>query len=128
VLKGLSLAAHDTYRRDLAEWVAATLTDGVLAPSEQVQEKAGGIVVLLRRAVGKLDRAALTATERRILEILALGRSSKEIAAMLGRSTKTVDNHVSAILKKLQAQGRGEAVARARRSGLLDDERALFNL
>jgi DNA-binding CsgD family transcriptional regulator len=61
----------------------------------------------------------------RILEMLALGRSTKEIAATAGRSVKTIDNHVSSILKKLNAQGRGEAVARARRSGLLVNEDAV---
>jgi DNA-binding CsgD family transcriptional regulator len=75
--------------------------------------------------IEKVERVSLTPTELRILEMLALGRSTKEIAGLVGRSARTVDNHVSSILRKLQAQGRGEAVARARRSGLLDDENVL---
>jgi hypothetical protein len=41
-----------------------------------------------------------------------------EIAARLVLSRKTADHHVSAILGKLGAQSRGEAVAAARRLGL----------
>jgi two-component system, NarL family, response regulator DegU len=47
----------------------------------------------------------LTATERTVLRHIALGRSSKEIAAVLGISEKTVDNHRSHICAKLGISG-----------------------
>ncbi|MDX6325687.1 MAG: hypothetical protein QOK15_2041, partial [Nocardioidaceae bacterium] len=65
------------------------------------------------------EGAELTAREREILDLLALGRSNGEIARQLFISTKTVSVHVSNILAKLGAAGRTEAAAIARRRGLL---------
>lgn len=61
----------------------------------------------------------LTAREREILALVALGRSNGDIARQLFISTKTVSVHVSNILAKLGAAGRTEAAAIARRQGLL---------
>ncbi len=63
---------------------------------------------------------ALTAREREILGHVAQGRSNGEIAKLLFISAKTVSVHVSNILGKLEASGRTEAAAIARRRGLLD--------
>ncbi|HEX6878464.1 MAG TPA: AAA family ATPase [Nocardioidaceae bacterium] len=62
---------------------------------------------------------ALTPREREILALVAEGRSNGEIAKQLFISVKTVSVHVSNILAKLGASGRTEAVALARRQGLL---------
>jgi DNA-binding NarL/FixJ family response regulator len=56
----------------------------------------------------------LTAREREVLEHLAKGASNRQIARELGVSLKTVQNHVSRILDKLQAADRTQAVLRAR--------------
>lgn len=61
----------------------------------------------------------LTAREREILDLLALGRSNGQIGRQLFISTKTASVHVSNILAKLGAANRGEAVAVARERGLL---------
>jgi DNA-binding NarL/FixJ family response regulator len=64
---------------------------------------------------------ALTSREREVLALVAEGRSNREIAGRLFISAKTVSVHVSNILAKLAAAGRTEAVAVARRRGLLDE-------
>jgi DNA-binding NarL/FixJ family response regulator len=56
----------------------------------------------------------LTERERQVLQLLADGASNRHIARTLGISLKTVQNHVSRILDKLQAADRTQAVLRAR--------------
>jgi DNA-binding NarL/FixJ family response regulator len=58
----------------------------------------------------------LTAREREVLDLLAEGASNRQIARALGLSLKTVQNHVSRILDKLQAADRTQAVLRARQA------------
>ncbi|MGE4427064.1 MAG: response regulator transcription factor [Solirubrobacteraceae bacterium] len=60
-------------------------------------------------------RARLTARETRVAELLAEGRSNREIAASLVLSPETVKSHVSSILRKLDASNRAEAVSRLAR-------------
>jgi DNA-binding CsgD family transcriptional regulator/tetratricopeptide (TPR) repeat protein len=62
--------------------------------------------------------AGLTAREVEVLALLAEGRRNAQIAERLIVSEKTIDTHVSAILRKLGVRTRGEAVAQAARLGL----------
>lgn len=61
----------------------------------------------------------LTARESEVLTLLADGAANKEIAARLGISEHTVKFHVSAILNKLGAATRTEAVTRGYKEGLI---------
>jgi DNA-binding CsgD family transcriptional regulator len=63
---------------------------------------------------------ALTPRERDVLALVATGRSNREIAAQLFISPKTVSVHISRVLDKLDATSRTEAVAIARRRGVID--------
>ena len=60
----------------------------------------------------------LTEREEEILALVARGKSNQEIAAQLFVSVKTVRNHVSNILLKLQVADRAQAVIRARDAGI----------
>jgi len=62
---------------------------------------------------------ALTERELEVLRLLALGRVNKDIAMALFISERTVKFHVSAILAKLGASNRTEAVAMAAHQGLV---------
>ncbi len=62
----------------------------------------------------------LTVREREVLGLIASGDNNLSIARKLGLSQKTVANHVSNVLNKLQAVDRAEAIVRARRAGLGD--------
>ena len=50
----------------------------------------------------------LTAREREVLQLIARGYRYKEIAARLHLSPRTVESHVSAVLRKLQLSSRHE--------------------
>lgn len=60
----------------------------------------------------------LTEREEEVLSLVAEGKSNQEIARQLYVSLKTVRNHVSNILLKLQVADRAQAVIRARDAGL----------
>ena len=60
----------------------------------------------------------LTPREREVLELLALGCRNHEIARRLAMSEKTVRNHVSQVLIKLQVPDRTAAALKARESGI----------
>jgi DNA-binding CsgD family transcriptional regulator len=91
---------------------------------------AAAVVVRRLRALGEhgvrrgprpataANPAGLTRRETEVLALLAAGLSNTEIAARLVLSGRTVDSHVSAILRKLGVRTRGEAAAQAARLGL----------
>lgn len=58
-----------------------------------------------------------------MLELVAQGLRNAQIARRLFVSRKTVDHHVSAILRKLDVDTRGEASAEAARLGLAGQDR-----
>jgi DNA-binding NarL/FixJ family response regulator len=60
----------------------------------------------------------LTDREREILDLVAQGLDNLSIAKRLSVSAKTVRNHLSNILTKLQVTDRAQAIVRAREAGL----------
>jgi DNA-binding NarL/FixJ family response regulator len=77
---------------------------------------------VLRRVRGEPPPSrgpSLTPREQGVLEHLARGLGNKQIAAQLGISERTVKFHVSAVLTKLGAANRTDAVARAAQAGLI---------
>ena len=70
-------------------------------------------------AATRRNAAGLTARELQVLELVAEGCRNAEIAARLSRSARTVEHHLEAILAKLDVESRADAVAAARRLGML---------
>lgn len=63
----------------------------------------------------------LTPRERQVLQLVARGMASKEIARALAIKEPTVKFHTASLLRKLGADNRAQAVALAARRGLLED-------
>jgi DNA-binding NarL/FixJ family response regulator len=66
-------------------------------------------------------RATLTNREREILQRVARGQSTKEIAASLGISAKTADNHRTNLMRKLNLHDVARLTRHAIDSGLLEE-------
>jgi two-component system nitrate/nitrite response regulator NarL len=62
---------------------------------------------------------SLTPREEDVLHLLAKGMTNKAIALQLGITDHTVKYHVNAIMGKLNAQSRTDAVMIAMRAGLI---------
>ncbi|HUE25386.1 MAG TPA: response regulator transcription factor [Solirubrobacteraceae bacterium] len=71
------------------------------------------------RTEAKAAGSQLSGRERQVLELIAAGHSTEDISAELGLAVETVRTHVKAILRKLHVHSRQEAVAAARKRGLL---------
>jgi DNA-binding NarL/FixJ family response regulator len=66
-----------------------------------------------------LTREALTAREAEVLDLLACGQCNKSIARQLDIAVGTVKAHVKAIMAKLDASSRTQAVSVAAQRGLV---------
>jgi DNA-binding CsgD family transcriptional regulator len=65
------------------------------------------------------ESLGISARELEVLELLAAGRSNKEIASRLDVSPNTVKTHVARLFDKLQVKRRTEAILRARELGMI---------
>ena len=74
----------------------------------------GAAARVLRGGNARRHGADLTEREGEVLALVAEGRSNAEIARTLGVSVKTVQNHVSHVLAKLQVRDRTQAALRIR--------------
>jgi DNA-binding NarL/FixJ family response regulator len=87
-----------------------------------VAERIIGFFSAPRTAAPQRAFPELTEREEEVLSLVAQGKSNREIARQLFVSLKTVRNHVSNILLKLQVADRAQAVIRARDAGMGHDE------
>jgi DNA-binding NarL/FixJ family response regulator len=65
------------------------------------------------------ETLGISSRELEVLELLAAGRSNKEIARRLDVSPNTVKTHVTKLFAKLEARRRTEAILRARELGMI---------
>lgn len=95
---------------------------GAIAASAKVREELTSRNVAVPRGRGRATReheAGLTARQSEVLDHVATGATNGEIADALFISERTVENHVAAILVKLNATSRSEAVKTAEQMGIL---------
>ena len=81
-----------------------TVTEG----KHYLSPKISRFLLTLKSGADSSDNAPLSllsTTERTVLRLIASGKSTKEIAAKLHRSPKTIDNHRASIASRLNLQG-----------------------
>ena len=118
--RGLALMHGDEKARlealDIFDMLGAT---AVAAKLRKILRNDG---IAVPRGKGRDTRrhgAGLTARQAEVLQLLDKGLSNTEIADRLFVSRRTVEQHVSAVLSKLDSSTREEAVSRAHEGGLL---------
>jgi predicted ATPase/DNA-binding CsgD family transcriptional regulator len=101
------------WRRGQRMAVSAAVTEALAVVDRQVSS-------VSRANDADLEVPSLTLRERDVLRLLVEGQSDRQIAAALSISPKTVGNHVSSILAKLDVETRTAAATQAVRRGLAD--------
>jgi len=116
-LRSFAHAVRTLYRVRLGQCDLETMS----AALERLRsEHFGGLARLLSAlplAASEAGYSALTPAEREILQLLAKGASTKDVAGQTGRSPHTVDTHIRSICRKLSCSGRREAIALATSQG-----------
>jgi len=103
-------------RADLLQSLRTVAAGGAVF-SPAVADRLGAYFAGLAAVPGREAFPQLTEREREVLELLARGYDNRRIARELFLSDKTVRNHVSNVLAKLDVADRAEAAVRARNAG-----------
>lgn len=80
---------------------------------------AASMLAEVRRNGGEQPERVITAREEEVLQLIADGCSTPEVAEQLFISQKTVKNHLASIYQKLDARDRTQAVLQAVRMGIV---------
>lgn len=112
---GVSWSIHIVRAIDVRKRLEVLVRDFVVATTDVPKGDAAKLLATARSP----RQVALTQQEVAVLRLLAKGRSTSDLAAALGISEATVNNHIQHVMKKLDAHTRLEAIRRAELAGLL---------
>jgi PAS domain S-box-containing protein len=113
---GLRHAVHIVRPREMRKRLEQLVRDFVVKEAGSDPDATTQSISSGTTAVANVE---LTTREKELLQLLAIGSSSKEIAQHLDISPATVNNHIKHILTKFDAHSRLEVVHRARAAGLI---------
>ena len=106
--------------RDLINAVGAVANDRTFFTSGAAQVLIDGFCNPPSPRQTSLMSKSLSAREREIVQLLAEGRSSKEVAAVLGISVKTAETHRANIMRKLELHSVSELVRYAVKNCMIE--------
>jgi ATP/maltotriose-dependent transcriptional regulator MalT len=107
------VSAYRTARHLGARPLAARIAQDLAGQGEPVERRLG------RRTGGHFQHGGLSRRELEVLRLITTGHTSREIAATLFLSPRTVEMHVDHLLAKLDCRTRAEAARKAMTLGLL---------
>ena len=119
-IQGMLDTGADGYllKQSAAHELAAALR--AVVRGETVLAPAVARWLMRRMQRGHEEQAALlTERERQVLQLLATGKTSKEVAKHLGLSAKTVENHRARLLEKLGVTNNPAAIGLAYQQGVI---------
>ena len=120
----LSMHSDDNYRRNAMEagargYLLKNDVDLDLAVAIREVAAGGSFGWPATGAESEEDREELTPRERQILQLIAQGKSNKDVAALLGLSVNTVSVHRNNLMHKMKMHRTAELVLYAIRKGLI---------
>ena len=110
-------AAHEALDAGASAFVAKTSPPEAL---ERAVDAAADADRFVDPAAHEAGRSPLTRRQREILQLLANGLSTNDVAHRLGLSAETIRTHTKGLLGRLAARDRAHAVAIGLRTGLID--------
>jgi DNA-binding CsgD family transcriptional regulator/tetratricopeptide (TPR) repeat protein len=114
---------EDALRRALEELQRLGAQPAAAIVARRLRERGARGLPRGPRPASQKNPAGLTSRQLEVLVLVAEGLRNAEIAERLVLAEKTVDHHVSAILRKLGVRTRGQASAEAVRFGLAGQDR-----
>lgn len=120
------IAGHNPLlQQGLASGLVAGSRSGTGAGAKlSSHSKAARAGYLAAASAGDRAEPALTPRERQVLRLVANGFSSREVASCLKLSTRTVQNHRAAIMKKLRVKGLARLVRYALAADIIKPDAA----
>jgi len=106
--------------RDLVTAVDSIANRRTFFTSRASEMLLGGQALQTANVEPKLPRSRLTARECEIVQLLAEGKSSKEVAVALGISVKTAETHRSNVMRKLEIHSVSELVRYAIKNQIIE--------
>lgn len=102
------------------EEVVQTVQQAAAGETTLSPELAGAMLAeAVQPASGAAAESVITRREEEVLQLIAEGLSTTEVAARLYISVKTVKNHLASVYQKLDSRDRTQAVVRAVRMGII---------
>lgn len=127
MLRGLQAGAQgyllkDTDRNTLFNTIRAAARGETLLKPEIMTRVLSRVNAISETGIKTTELIHLTEREQEVLEAVAHGERSKEIAAQLGISERTVKAHLASIYDKLGVDSRAAAIAVAAQKGILKNK------